>query len=213
MEHGTAIIDLIHRKTGRSSRSTCSMSTGQDPFSRPSCTRAGMTTGASPFSEPPTLTSPTTAAGSHDTLEAIWEQFVDEVKSDPARPLKFRDANFDEFLIREDLLGRRTVRVPAGTVLYRSRLGFVQGPNGDTPYSGAAIGAPPPEKAGAGRANTNGKVVLYCSDEEGTAIAEARPARGEYVSVAEIRAAREIEVLDLATEPKWPNPFTDESVS
>lgn len=150
---------------------------------------------------------------SHDTLEDIWQQFADEVKSDPTRPLKFRGADFDEFLIHEELVGRRTVRAPAGTVLYRARLGFIQGPDGDEPYSGEAIGAPPPEKAGPGRASAKGKVVLYCADQEGTAVAEVRPARGEYVSVAEVRAARELEILDLVTEPEWPNPFTDDTLS
>lgn len=150
---------------------------------------------------------------SHDTLEDIWQQFADEVKSDPNNPLKFRDADFDEFLIQEELRGRRTIRMPANSVLYRARLGFVQGPEGEEPYSGAAIGAPPPEKAGPGRANAKRKVVLYCADQEDTAVAEVRPARGEYVSVAEVRAARELEILDLVTEPEWPNPFTDDAVS
>jgi len=150
---------------------------------------------------------------SHDTLEDIWQQFADEVKSDPTRPIKFHDDDFDAFLIHEDLVGNRTVRLPAGNVFYRARLGFVKGPDGDQPYRGAAIGAPPPEKAGPGRANAVGKVVLYCADQEGTAVAEVSPARGEYVSVAEVRAARDLEILDLVTEPEWPNPFTDEAVS
>jgi len=55
--------------------------------------------------------------------------------------------------------------------------------------------------------------VLYCSDQEGTAVAEVRPARGEYVSVAEVVAARPLRILDLAGEPTWPNPFTSETVS
>lgn len=44
-------------------------------------------------------------------------------------------------------------------------------------------------------------------------MAEVRPARGEYVSAAEVCAAREIEILDLVTEPEWPNPFTDNAVT
>lgn len=64
-----------------------------------------------------------------------------------------------------------------------------------------------PERAGPGRANGNGKVVLYCADQEGTAVAEVRSARGEYVSVAEVRAARELEILDLVSDPEWPNPW------
>lgn len=149
----------------------------------------------------------------HDTLEDIWQQFADEVKSDPTRALKFRDADFHEFLINEELIGSRTMRIPAGTVLYRARLGFTRSVDGDKPHQGLAMGAPPPKKAGPGRANAKGKVVLYCADEESTAVAEVRPARGEYVSVAEVRAIKELEILDLTTEPEWPNPFTDDAVT
>lgn len=89
----------------------------------------------------------------------------------------------------------------------------MRGANGDEPYRGKAIGAAPPERAGPGRANAMGKAVLYCADKEGTAVAEVRPAHGEYVSVVELRTARELEILDLVREPEWPNPFTDDAVN
>lgn len=69
------------------------------------------------------------------------------------------------------------MREPAGSMIYRARLGAVRSPN--------------------------------CADQEQTTIAEMRPATGEYVSVAEIYTQRELRLLDLATEPTWPNPFTD----
>jgi hypothetical protein len=31
--------------------------------------------------------------------------------------------------------------------------------------------------------------------------------------VTEVRASRELRILDLATEPTWPNPFTDDAVN
>ena len=37
-----------------------------------------------------------------------------------------------------------------------------------------------------------GKPVFYCADQEGTAVAEVRPARGEYVSVAKVSAIKEL---------------------
>lgn len=151
---------------------------------------------------------------SHDTLADIWEEFAERVKEDPTRELEFRDPEFDDFLIGEDLLGRRTVYGPPGTVFYRARPGFVKTEEGRLePHSGAGIGAPPPERAKAGRASPEGKVVMYCADQETTAVAEIRPARGEYVSVAEVRANSELKILDLATEPEWPNPFTGEAVN
>jgi hypothetical protein len=146
----------------------------------------------------------------HETLDQIWEDFAYEVKRDPTRPLHFKDADFDDFLIREELLGRRTVPLPAGTILYRARPGFAGDPEDPKPHTGSEIGAPPPEKARPGRANAEGKIVLYCADKEGTAMAEVRPARGEYVSVAKVSAIKELKILDLVTDPEPPNPFTRE---
>jgi hypothetical protein len=150
---------------------------------------------------------------SHDTLEQIWREFAERVKSDPSQPLEFHGGDFDDFLIDEELTGRRTMLYPINTVLYRARLGFVRGTEGDEPFSGAKIGAPPPEKARPGRANAEGKVVLYCTDQEETAVAEVRPVRGEFVSVAEMRTVREIRILDLVAEAELPNPFTNDSVA
>jgi RES domain len=147
---------------------------------------------------------------SHTTLAEIWEQFAEEVRASPDHILEFRGADFDAFLIHEELTGRRTSREPAGRVFYRARPGFRPGTEkSPEPYSGVDIGAPPPHKVLPGRANAEGKLVLYCADEERTAVAEMRPGRGEYISVAELKAVRELSILDLASEPEWPNPFTD----
>lgn len=145
----------------------------------------------------------------HETLDQTWEDFADEVKRDPTRSLQIRGPGFDDFLFEEELLNRRTDHLPAGTVFYRARLGFARDPEGGAkPFSGSEIGAPPPDKARPGRANAKGKIVLYCADQEGTAVAEVRPAKGEYVSVAEVSAIKELMILDLVTNPEPPNPFT-----
>jgi hypothetical protein len=150
---------------------------------------------------------------SHDTLADVWEEFSERVKKEPAHELLFRDATFHDFLINEDLLGRMTEHLPPATVLYRARLGFISGTDAVAhPHSGPNIGAPQAEMATAGRANRQNKVVLYCADQEQTAIAEVRPARGEYVSIAELCTRKELEILDLSADPESPNPFTDESL-
>jgi hypothetical protein len=79
---------------------------------------------------------------SHDTLEGIWQEFADNVKSDPTHALEFRGGDFDSFLMDEEIPGRRTVRYPVDTVLYRARLGFVPGTDGDEPYSGGGHRCP-----------------------------------------------------------------------
>jgi RES domain-containing protein len=148
----------------------------------------------------------------HLSLADLWQEFVDEVMRDPNRPLTFRGTEFDEFLIREDLVGRRSVALRAGTVLYRARLGFVGHAEGPKPFAGRAIGPPPADKVRPGRANAERKIVLYCADQQDTAVAEVRPALGEYVSVAQAQVRKHLEILDLVSDPDPPNPFTDETV-
>jgi len=65
----------------------------------------------------------------------------------------------------------------------RARLGFKLDENEERlPWDGTEIGAPPADKASAGRANAAGQVVLYVADEEKTAVSEVRPALGFCVS-------------------------------
>jgi RES domain len=67
-------------------------------------------------------------------------------------------------------------------------------------------GAPPADKANAGRANAAGEVVLYVADEEKTAVSEVRPA----VSVTNLTLKRACRVLDLTKGLPELNPFERE---
>jgi len=149
---------------------------------------------------------------SSSTLADLWREFAEAVQQDPECPLTLRGTEFDEFFFGEDLRGRRGVRLPAGTVLYRARLGFQAGSEPPTPFAGQEMYAPPRDKAQAGRANAVGRIVLYCAGQRHTAIAEMRPALGEYVSVAALRVRKEVEVLDLISDPDAINPFVEESL-
>lgn len=75
------------------------------------------------------------------------------------------------------------------------------------PWSGAAIGAPP--KCKPGRVNRKGQRVLYCADQEATAISEIRPWRGAYVSVCRAKTSKVLHIVDLSKPIAWPNPFLD----
>jgi hypothetical protein len=150
----------------------------------------------------------------HDTLAEVWDRFCEQVKANPTDELQLCDIGLHEFVLHEDLLGRTTIYILTGTIVYRARLGFTRGPdNRPQPYSGSDIGPPPISKATPGRANRSGRVVLYCADQEQTAIAEVRPARGEYVSVAELHTRQELRLADLSATTEWPNPFTTEHLS
>ena len=74
---------------------------------------------------------------------------------------------------------------------------------------GADIGAPPDDKAKPGRANRKGYPVLYCAEEEATAVAEVRPARGLFVSVAKVQIDRPLRILDLVKGHPPINPFEE----
>jgi hypothetical protein len=139
----------------------------------------------------------------HTTMVERWEEFSDKVKLDSGHQPEFPEL-FDEEI------GSMEVVLRKGTPLHRARLGFASSEDGVTrPYRGSEIGAPPRGKAKPARANTKGEVVLYCTDQEGTAIAEVRPWRGLLVSVAEMRSVRDLSIVDLSEKPPPSNPFTD----
>ena len=136
-----------------------------------------------------------------------WEQFCFDVREDPNAEPAFGE------VFEEDL--RNVAEMfPAGSVLARARPGWASGPGGHRePFRGAEIGAPPPDRAGPARANRTGRAVLYSAEEERTAIAEVRPARGYWVTTCRIRLRREARILDLIDGIPIPNPFTNESLA
>ncbi|UUZ78500.1 RES family NAD+ phosphorylase [Polaromonas sp. P1(28)-13] len=139
----------------------------------------------------------------HTTMAEEWLDYCDAVKEHPRRKPHLHRL-FDEEL------NRLKAEVQRGTMLYRSRLGFKSVDGRHEPYTGACIGAPPPNKAKPGRANKQREVVLYVADQEETAVAEVRPARGNLVSVAEIRTVQDLRLIDLHAPMRPSNPFVDE---
>jgi RES domain-containing protein len=143
----------------------------------------------------------------HTTHRERWEEFCSEVRDNPEASLPFDDFYAEEFALLK-------VTLPAATTLYRARRGYEPGEYGERkPFDSGGLAAPPVEKAFAGRANVQGQCVLYCADQERTAIAEVRPPLGYYVSVGEVLLKREVRILDLAKETEGINPFITESLS
>jgi len=145
-----------------------------------------------------------------ETLEDIetWRSFCDEVKDNHEAEPQFGEL-FDESL------GAAEKNAAAQTVLYRARLGWsgLSAQQKRMPYQGADIGAPPPAKAGPGRANRAGRVLLYAAEAELTAISEVRPARGFWVSTCQVRPRENLRLLDLVDGIPKLNPFTQESLA
>jgi hypothetical protein len=153
------------------------------------------------------LYMPRAAQWFHDTHGDTWDQFCSEVRRDPQITIPF-----DDFIAEE--LAESEERLPAGTVFFRARPGFILDENEERlPWSGTEIGAPPATKATAGRANAEGQVVLYVADQEKTAVSEVRPALGFYVSVGNLRLRRDCRILDLTKDLPELNPFRAESIA
>ena len=71
-----------------------------------------------------------------------------------------------------------------------------------------SMGAPPPDKARAGRANPKGDPFLYVSSDEATAIAEVRAEPGDWVTVARVAIPPKGSlVLDLSSDVRIIDPF------
>lgn len=116
----------------------------------------------------------------------------------------------DPFVWVSEDLGHVTKAIPAGTPVFRCRLRYLKDGANFVSLPIDQMGAPPPEKAKAGRANPEGTRVLYCAEEEATAIAEVRPARGQLISVAGGATTEELNILDFAENVYFETPFTCE---
>ena len=128
-----------------------------------------------------------------------WDDFCEEVRLDPTTPFPF-----DEYMHEE--LGQRRVIVPAGSTLFRARLGCIDEDGVLAPYSGADIGAPL-TTASSGRAHRTPERALYVADQEATCVAEVRPARGMNVSIGTMTPTRDLTIVDLSLPGTWLDPF------
>jgi len=74
-------------------------------------------------------------------------------------------------------------------------------------FASSEVGAPPPEKAKAGRANRDGHPVLYLASNRSTALAEVRAWKGAAVALAEARTKRRLFLVDLSRPRPIKSPF------
>jgi hypothetical protein len=107
-----------------------------------------------------------------------------------------------------DVLMRAEARLKRGSIIYRARIGYREHAGHRRPLSARGLGPPPPEKTPAGRANVKGRPVFYAADDAATAIAEVRPAIGNYVSVGTFRLKRTVKIVDVVAPLAPPNPFS-----
>lgn len=88
--------------------------------------------------------------------------------------------------------------------LFRARL---RGPDDDWAVDGINLGAPPPDKAAAGRMNPAGIPYMYVALENDTAIIEVQQGMPSTTAIARFRPSRTLRVLDLTSIPEKPSVF------
>lgn len=110
------------------------------------------------------------------------------------------------------------------TPLFRARLHEPLNRDTHVPYFGYEykpkafstedMGAPPTNKCLPGRLNPSGIPFLYCALDADTAVSEMKPWKGAYLTVAELKLARDARVVDLrCREISEINEKTDQTVS
>ncbi|GLO60088.1 hypothetical protein MACH09_05960 [Vibrio sp. MACH09] len=82
----------------------------------------------------------------------------------------------------------------SGELFYRARVS-------EKPLQALKMGSPPSEISSAGRANPAGIPYLYLAEDLNTCCQEVRPSNGSKIYVSEIRAKKDLRLVDL-TDPK-----------
>lgn len=115
-----------------------------------------------------------------------WDDFVDSVK---------RHNRFHTNHIKLEILNRYCSFIrkvyKKGTTFYRGRISSEDG------FPAEDMGAPPSDKATAGRANSTGVRCLYLASDLDTTIHEIRAGVFDYISVGRFELLQDIVVVDL----------------
>ncbi len=145
----------------------------------------------------------------HRSPSEYWDEFAYHITHERRFILDLNDPLgwiIDPVPIITEVLPLVDRRLPAGTKIYRARLGGADG-SSDQPKAATDMGAPPRNQAKGGRASPPGIPVLYTAFEEMTAVAEVRSLQGARVSVAKFVLPAELRIADLLARPGFESPF------
>jgi len=142
----------------------------------------------------------------NDSLSFLLRRFLERLESS-----NYFDIEPDLLTLLEELSDRLTNIIPAGTRYYRARVGVEatysdhsisswRSPLLRKPFSGAALGAPPPQIATAGRLNRAGVSFLYLASDEATAAAEVRPHPGHYLSIGQFESKKDLKIASFEAD-------------
>jgi hypothetical protein len=99
----------------------------------------------------------------------------------------------------------RSATLPKGSVLWRAQLGHDLCPEGDEGIENRCAHPsmrmkPDPDKVTDGRANPRGIAYLYLATLKTTAALEVRPSIGSYVSIAQFKVLRDVQLIDCSAD-------------
>lgn len=117
-----------------------------------------------------------------------WEEFSHDIRF---ANRYFPNSSPDTSILRT-ILDSATVELDLDVEMYRARVFQAVAPRFDE------MGAPPPEVAGAGRANPVGIAHLYLAFDEETCIYETRPANQSQIAIGKFSPVRKLRVVNLA---------------
>lgn len=95
-----------------------------------------------------------------------------------------------------------------GKILFRARIHDDRFRNDW--FNLSEVGAPPPEKTPAGRANRKGEPIMYLASDSETAIAEVRAWKGMAVAIAKFEVRTSLSVVNLRKYSLSESPFFEE---
>jgi RES domain-containing protein len=141
-----------------------------------------------------------------------WESYNEFAKAVTSELRYVRSARTKSFLTNVTAsCASREVIIPSGSIYWRARLGCESEEiskideeenltvvyEEDRPYSVGQM-KPIPNWQGEGRANPRGIPCLYIATHRDTALAEVRPWIGATLSVAQLKTARDLKVIDCS---------------
>lgn len=153
----------------------------------------------------------------YEELSSLWDEFVQCIKHETR--FFFRERASDQSQVPHQILGRigeliesagLIRRVDPGRQLYRCRL---KRPDEDWEHDAKQLGAPPQDKARAGRMNPAGIAYLYTAYDKATALAEVVDRPPFKAVIGEFRNTRHLNIVDLSDLPPTPSPFDEDRIA
>ncbi|MGA3317009.1 MAG: RES domain-containing protein [Candidatus Korobacteraceae bacterium] len=153
----------------------------------------------------------------HRSLLDHWHELVDELKNPEEHHAIAPDLQPSEEDVAtavdtlqwfEEDIERTIITLPAGSRIFRARLGYRERDYRIVPFPPEEMSSPPSQLVDKpGRANPVGVSFFYAAKDERTAVAEKRPHTGALVSVAECVTLRDLRLLDLPKGMRMSTPF------